>query len=207
MEGVLDQVALSTGLQGAEDVHIALVCRQHDDSCLRELRPNGDERVEAIHLRHLNVHQRHIRAVHAELLDRFSTIRRFGDHGHIRLNFHQTGDPLAHEWMVIDRENPNRRAASLKTHLLRCTAGGRTVRQKQQRSRAKRSVGRRRIETLAACRSSRTRRPGGSAWRVIISTVSRRMAADSTDTNDSYPNQPYPTLFRVTSGCPAPSRP
>jgi hypothetical protein len=47
-----------------------------------------------------------------ELLDRFPTIGRFCDHGHIGLNSHQTGDPLAHEWMVIDRENSNRRATT-----------------------------------------------------------------------------------------------
>ena len=91
MERVLEQVALSTGLEGAENVHIALVGRQHDDSCIRELRSNGDERVEAIHLRHLNVHQRHVRTVRAELLDRFATVGGFCDHGHIRLNSHDCG--------------------------------------------------------------------------------------------------------------------
>ena len=78
----------------------------------RELRPNGDERVEAIHLRHLQVHQRHVRTMRAELLDRFATVGGLCDQGHIRLDPHETGDPFAHEWMVVHRENPNGRAAA-----------------------------------------------------------------------------------------------
>ena len=27
------------------------------------------------------------------------------------LNPHETGDPFAHDWMIVDGENPNRRAA------------------------------------------------------------------------------------------------
>ena len=110
MEGVLEQVALRTGLHGAQNVHIALVGRQHDDFCIGELRSNGEERVEAIHLRHLNVHQRHVRPVRAELLDRVPTVGGVCDHRHIRLNPDQTGDPFAHDGMVVDRENPNGRA-------------------------------------------------------------------------------------------------
>ena len=74
-------------------------------------RSNGDERVEAIHLRHLNVHQRHVRTVRAELLDRVATVGGFCDHRHVWLNPHETGDPFAHDWMIVDGENPNRRAA------------------------------------------------------------------------------------------------
>ena len=118
MERVLEQVALSTGLEGAENVHIALVGRQHDHFCIRKLRSNGDERVEAIHLRHLNVHQRHIRTVRAELLDRFPTVGGFCDHGHIRLNSHEAGDPVAHQWMVVDRKNANRASCRVMTRRL-----------------------------------------------------------------------------------------
>ena len=48
----------------------------------------------------------------AELLDGLATVGGFGDQGHVRLNSHETGDPLAHEWMVVDREDPNWRAAA-----------------------------------------------------------------------------------------------
>ena len=107
MERVLEQVALSTGFEGTQNVHVALIGRQHDQFGIRELRSNRDQRIEAIHLRHLNVHQRHVRTVRAELLDGFPTVGRFCDHGHIRLNPHETGDPFAHDWMVVDDENPN----------------------------------------------------------------------------------------------------
>ena len=36
----------------------------------------------------------------------------FGHHRHIRLSPDETRNSLAHEWMVIDRENPNWRAAA-----------------------------------------------------------------------------------------------
>ena len=58
----------------------------------------------------------------AELLDRFATVRGFCDHGHVRLNAHEAGDPFAHEWMVVDGENPNR-ALPVMTHLLWTFAG------------------------------------------------------------------------------------
>ena len=90
---------------------------------IRKLRSNGDERVEAIHLRHLHVHQRHVRTVRAELLDRFPTVGGFCDHGHIRLNPHETGDPFAHQWMVVDRENANSRLPPVMTRLLLPCAG------------------------------------------------------------------------------------
>src|SRR6185503_11769956 len=112
MERVLEQVALSAGLQGAKNMHIALVGRQHDHSCVRELGSDGDERVEAIHLRHLNIHQRHIRTVRAELLDRFATVGGLCDHRHIRLNLYETGDPIAHDRMIVHRENPDGRAVA-----------------------------------------------------------------------------------------------
>jgi DNA-binding NarL/FixJ family response regulator len=48
------------------------------------------------------------------LLDRIGTGGGFSDHRHIRLNPDETADPFAHKWMVIDDENPNRRAAAAR---------------------------------------------------------------------------------------------
>ena len=50
--------------------------------------------------------------VRAELLDRFAAVGGFGDQGHVRLNADETGDPFAHDGMVVDRENPNSRAVA-----------------------------------------------------------------------------------------------
>jgi len=43
----------------------------------------------------------------AELLDRFATIRRFRDYGHIGLTAHQYGNALADYRMIINYQNPN----------------------------------------------------------------------------------------------------
>src|SRR5688572_325964 len=123
MERVLEQVTLSAGLESAENMYIALVRRQHDDPCVRKLRSNGDERVEAIHLRHLNIHQRHVRMVRTESLDRFATVGGLCYHRHIRLNPNETGDPIAHHGMVVHRENLDGRAVyAHDTSLPRCRA-------------------------------------------------------------------------------------
>ena len=47
----------------------------------------------------------------AELLDRLATVAGLGDHSHVRLDADETGDALKHERMVVDRENPDGRAA------------------------------------------------------------------------------------------------
>ena len=79
---------------------------------LRELRPNGDQRVEAVHLRHLQVHQRDVRPVSPELLDRVAAVGGLCHQRHVRLDADEPGDPVANERMIVDRENPNRRAAA-----------------------------------------------------------------------------------------------
>jgi len=38
-------------------------------------------------------------------------VDRLYDRLHIRLNSHETGDPLAHQWMVVEGENANWGAA------------------------------------------------------------------------------------------------
>jgi hypothetical protein len=50
--------------------------------------------------------------MYAEKVDRVATVGGFCDHSHIRLNFHQTRDSLAHHRVIVDGENPNPRAAT-----------------------------------------------------------------------------------------------
>jgi hypothetical protein len=52
--------------------------------------------------------RRDVRTMRAELLDCFSSVRAFGDQSHVRFAGQQTGDSLAHQKMVVDRQNPNR---------------------------------------------------------------------------------------------------
>jgi hypothetical protein len=52
------------------------------------------------------------------LLDRFGTAAGFCDQGHVRLDADESGDAMAHERMVVDRENPDGRAAAAHDPLL-----------------------------------------------------------------------------------------
>ena len=71
------------------------------------------QRVEAIHFWHLQVHERDIRMVRRGIA---GSPR---DHWMLHLlevisglNANQTGDPLAHDWMVVNRQNSNSRSAA-----------------------------------------------------------------------------------------------
>jgi hypothetical protein len=50
--------------------------------------------------------------VSVELLDRVTAVGGLRHKGHVGLNADESGDPVANERMVVDRENPNRRATA-----------------------------------------------------------------------------------------------
>jgi len=50
-----------------------------DDLRIGKISPNRDDRLEAVHLRHLQVHQHDIRAMRTEPLDGLAAVRGFGD--------------------------------------------------------------------------------------------------------------------------------
>src|SRR5271157_1580712 len=108
---VLEQVGVSTGLERTDNLHVACVSRQHDDSCVGKFISNSNERIQTVHLRHLQIHQRNVRMVRPELLDGLATVGGFTYYGHVRLDPNQTGDPFPHEWMVVNCENSNLRAS------------------------------------------------------------------------------------------------
>jgi hypothetical protein len=56
------------------------------------------------------------------LLDGLATIGRFTYQNHIRLNADQTGDPLAHDWVVVNCKNSNLRDAGAHELLLHAFA-------------------------------------------------------------------------------------
>ena len=122
MQRILEQVGLSTGLERTENLHVARVGRQHDNSCVGKFIANRNERVEAIHFRHLQVHQRNVRMVRPELLDGFATVGRFTYQNHVRLNANQTGDPLAYDGMIVDRKNSNCEMPALMSIPTSCLA-------------------------------------------------------------------------------------
>src|SRR5271157_55348 len=111
MQRILEQVGLSTGLERTQNLRIACVCRQHNHSGVGKFIANSNQRVKTVHFRHLQVHQRDVRTVRAELLDSLATIGRLAYYSHILLNANQPGDALAHDGMVVDRENSYSRDA------------------------------------------------------------------------------------------------
>jgi hypothetical protein len=93
--GTLQQISPSPVFHGPQDLDIAGIRGQHDDASFGKLAANREHRIQTVHLRHLQVHQRDVRAVRTELLNRFSPVRRLRNQTHIRLSGHQRGDPVS----------------------------------------------------------------------------------------------------------------
>jgi hypothetical protein len=60
-----------------------------------KLGANRDQRVETVHLRHLQVHQRHVGMETSKLLDRFAPVRRFADEHHVGFIGDQPGNAVS----------------------------------------------------------------------------------------------------------------
>src|ERR1700733_754408 len=75
----LQQVSLCASLQRTYYLNVAYVSREDDDSCSGELAANRADCIDATHLRHLQVHERDIRVVLAELRHRFPSVGGFRD--------------------------------------------------------------------------------------------------------------------------------
>ena len=105
MQCVLQKVATSAGLQRAKRLRIAGIGSQHDDARVRKLASDRADRVEPAHLGHLQIHERDVRTVRPELLNRFTSGRRFRHERHVRLCREQPGDALAHDGVIVDAEN------------------------------------------------------------------------------------------------------
>src|SRR5208337_2430556 len=118
VQSVLEQVGLSAGLDRADNLHIASVGRQHDDSCVGKFISNSNERIEAVHLRHLQVHQRNVRMVRPELLDGLATVGRLTYHHHVRLNANQPRYAIANQCMVVNCKDSNLRAGGTHAYFM-----------------------------------------------------------------------------------------
>jgi len=78
-----------------------LRARQDDNSCVGELGANRTNRVDAAHFRHLQIHERDIRAMVSKLFERLASVRRFPNHLYVRLRVDQGSNALAKERMVV----------------------------------------------------------------------------------------------------------
>src|SRR6185369_13694796 len=69
--------------------------------------PDRRDRLDTIHARQLEVHQRDVGRVPLELLDCFLAIARLGHDGHVVFEIDQARDALAQEAVIVDAEQAN----------------------------------------------------------------------------------------------------
>ena len=75
-----------TAVESTQNLRIACVGRQHNHFCVGKFVANRNERIDAVHLRHLQVHERDVGMMHPELLDSIASVTRLSYHNHVRLN-------------------------------------------------------------------------------------------------------------------------
>jgi hypothetical protein len=76
----LQDVRLRARIERPVNIFIAAVNRQHDEAAVHELVSYRTHRVDAIHDRHREVHERDIGAVEPEESKSLLAARRLGDH-------------------------------------------------------------------------------------------------------------------------------
>src|SRR5258708_11516565 len=74
-EETLEQVGSSASFERAQHLDVSRVSRQNDDSRGREFAANRDHGIDAIHFRHLQIHQGYIMAMLSEFVDRLAAVR------------------------------------------------------------------------------------------------------------------------------------
>ncbi len=63
---------------------------------------NRDHGIDAVHFRHLQIHQGYIRTMYSELFDRLAAVGSLGNQCHVRLTGQKRGHALAEQGMVVD---------------------------------------------------------------------------------------------------------
>ena len=101
------QVTLGACLERPEDLCVAFVRRQHNNFRFGKFLADRDDGIQAVHLRHLQVHERDVRPMRTELLYSLAPIGCFGDQSHIGLSVEEYSYALPYENMVVNCENPD----------------------------------------------------------------------------------------------------
>src|SRR5262249_32570216 len=104
LDSILEEVSACAGLESAEGLNVTAVRSQYDDTSIGKLVTDRDNRVGTAHSRHLDVHQRHVRALSAELLNRVAAVRALRHHDHIGLAGYERLDSGTEERMIVDGE-------------------------------------------------------------------------------------------------------
>ena len=109
VERGFQEVPGGPGLHCSKNLRIAFVGRQHNDFRLRKFSADRQHRIEAVHLWHLQIHQRYVWPMGTKLLDSLAAIRGFADQSHVRLSADQYRDALPDQGVIVHRKNPNLR--------------------------------------------------------------------------------------------------
>jgi hypothetical protein len=88
-------------------MNITTISRQHEDLGVRKFASNPNDRLIAIHIWHLQIHEGDVGAVHSVSRDGLLSVTRLGHQFHIWLSFEEGRDALAQKRMIIDRHDPN----------------------------------------------------------------------------------------------------
>ena len=71
---ILEQITLRSCFECPKNLYVALVGRQHDNFRIGEFSSNRHDRIEAVHLRHLQIHQRDVWTMCTKQLDRLAAV-------------------------------------------------------------------------------------------------------------------------------------
>src|SRR5581483_1277497 len=82
---VLQEVTGDSGLQRSTRQRITLICGQDDNSGLWVSASDRGDSIDAVDVRHLEIHQRDVRSLLTEHFDGFPAVRRFAYDHHVLL--------------------------------------------------------------------------------------------------------------------------
>src|SRR5690606_1013800 len=107
--GVLEQEPAGTGLQALEDVGVGVVGGQDEDADVPQAVGRGElpGGLDAVHPRHPDVHEHHVRSGEAGLPHRLAAVGRLTDHDDVALEVEEEAEAGTHELLVVDEQNPD----------------------------------------------------------------------------------------------------
>src|SRR5215469_3477856 len=104
---VLEQVSGSAGLQCCGRLRVARVGCQYDNAGVGKFGSDGRNRLDAAHVGHAEVHQRHIRPQATKALNGLTPTAGLSDQGHILLAVQHRGDSFPQKLVIVDGKYPD----------------------------------------------------------------------------------------------------
>src|SRR5580698_9146081 len=103
----LHQIGSRSGLESTRNLNVAGMSRQHDDSCFRKFTANRSDRIDTVHLWHLQVHKCYVRLMFSKQVERFVPVGSFTNQFHIFLAPDQGSDAITQEGMIVRYQYSN----------------------------------------------------------------------------------------------------